>query len=247
MKVRLISDVHLDNNRNWIPPKNWEDSDLGILAGDIGNPYDPQYKNVLIHTARKHRISVLVPGNHEYYNEDKSMESIKEKLKELTRDTGVILLDNTTYDISSPVSLRLIGSTLFPYIPNEYYPYLKRIKHGLVTKISRNMYPLSIDELNQLNKNDKHFLQRMITQGEDSIVITHYPPTSMMLDDSTEHLPDVITHWSECMDMITENIKLWTCGHCHTAKRFMVRGKIPLIANCVRGGYFDEGFEILIK
>lgn len=243
MKVRLISDVHLDHNRNWIPPKDWENSDLGILAGDIGNPYDSQYKNVLIHTARKHRISVLVPGNHEYYNEDKSMESIKEKLKEITRDTGVILLDNSTYDLEN---YRLIGTTLFPHIPNEYYPYLKRMRHGLVTKIYRNMYPLSIDELNQLNKDCKRFLQRMINQGDESIVITHYPPTSMMLDDSTEHLPDVITHWTESMDMMTENIKLWVCGHDHTAKRFMIRGKIPLISNCVKGGYFDENFEMIV-
>lgn len=246
MKVRLVSDIHLEYNHGWIPPINWGDSDIGILAGDIGDPYDPAYKNILLHTARKHRVSVLVPGNHEYYG-DKNMDTIKEKLKELCRDTSVVLLDNSTHDITiRGHDIRLIGSTLWPRIPPEYYSYMKREKHGLVTKITKDMFPLRAEDFEVMNRNDINFLKRSIS-SEDCIVITHYPPTSMMLDDSTEHLPEVVTHWTEALELINSNVKLWACGHCHTSKRFLVRGNIPLVTNCVQGGRFDENFEIVIS
>lgn len=244
MKIRLISDVHLESNHNWIPPTDWGDSDLGILAGDIGNPYNPEYKNILIHTARKHKLSVLVPGNHEYYTETKNIESVKEKLKELCRDTSVVLLNNTTYDYND---IKLVGSTLWPNVTSEYFPYLKKIKHGLVTKIMKDMFPLSLEDLNLMHNNDLNFLKRTIASTDDCIIITHYPPSSIMLRDETEHLPDVVTHWTEAMNIMKSNIKLWACGHCHTSKRYMVRGTIPLVSNCVEGGQFDTNFEIIIS
>ncbi len=252
MKLRLISDIHLEYNPGWIPPTGWKDSDLGILAGDIGSPYNPEYKNILIHTARKHKVTVLVPGNHEYYNEQSSsgtattrnIDSVKEKLKELCRDTSVILLDNSVYDIGG--GLRLIGSTLWPRIPPEYYPYIKRNKHGLVTKITKDMFPLTVEDLEAMNRNDINFLKRALSGTKDSIVVTHYPPSSIMLKDDTEHLPDVVTHWTEALDLVKSNVKLWACGHCHTGKKFLIRGNIPLVANCVQGGQFDENFEIII-
>lgn len=252
MKVRVLSDIHLEENSGWIPPTTWEYSDLGILAGDIGSPYNPEYKNILIHTARKHKVSVLVPGNHEYYNSTlstgRNMESVKEKMKEICRDTSVILLDNSTYDLQTPsIQIRLAGSTMWPSIGNEYYPYMKKMKHGLVTKIMKDMFPLSLDDLNEMHRRDQGFLKRILSSDDDSLIITHYPPSSMMLNDATEHIPDVVTHWTEAMDLMKSNIKMWVCGHSHNSKKFMVKGKIPLISNCVQGGRFDENFEMVIS
>ncbi len=247
MRVRLLSDVHLEEgNAGWIPPKHWKLSDLGILAGDIGNPYNPDYKNLLIHNSQKHRVSVLVPGNHEYYVEGKNMDSVKEKLKEVCRDTNTILLDGNTYDLDN--NIRLVGATMWPTIPPEYYPYLKKRKHGLVTKITSNMFPLTVEEIERMSATDLNFLKRILMQTEDTIVVTHYPPSSIMLSDSTEHLPEVTTHWTEAMNLMKSNIKLWACGHGHTSKKFLVNpSNIPLVSNCVAGGQFDEDFEIIVN
>jgi len=243
MRVRLISDIHLEHNNDWIPPKNWNESDLCIIAGDVGSPYNTAYKNILLHATRKHKTSVLVPGNHEYYSEGKNMDSVKEKLKELCRDTSVILLDNDSHDLEG---MRIVGTTLWPKVPAEYYPFMKKQKHGLVTKIMKDMFPLSVEDLEVLNRNSINFLKRMLASTDDTIVVTHYPPSSVMLSDATEHLPDVVTHWSEAMNLVKSNIKLWACGHGHTAKSFLINGSIPLVSNCVQGGEFDENFEILI-
>ena len=73
MKLRYLSDLHLE----FIKPhkidkfiKNIPGSidEICVLAGDIGNPYHPNYHTFMQFISKNFIKSFVIAGNHEYYN-----------------------------------------------------------------------------------------------------------------------------------------------------------------------------------
>ena len=62
--IQYVSDLHLEkkiNNRSIIAKKPYL-----ILAGDIGYPFQNNYKNFLLHMSYIFNKVFLIAGNHEY-------------------------------------------------------------------------------------------------------------------------------------------------------------------------------------
>jgi predicted phosphodiesterase len=74
MRIHYISDIHLEfmrpnhyeNFRNrWRP--DIKQADVLVLAGDIGNPRQPLYREFLQHCSQNCKKVFLIAGNHEFY------------------------------------------------------------------------------------------------------------------------------------------------------------------------------------
>lgn len=266
LAIRLISDTHFE------PVVNEQGSKLGeavlndlialgaegrgdsnsvlVLAGDIGNPYTDPYRRFLLAAKAVYRHVLLVPGNHEYYLDGaKDMGVVKEHLGRLARDTGVTLLDNSDVVIQG---IRFVGSTCWPIVPEEQFKVLKREGYGLVTRITKDSHRLDFSDFKRLHDMDVNYLEGVVTESkEPCVIITHYPPTAMMLDERYEHSPQVALHANDgLIDRVakTQGTPLWLCGHCHTAKKMWVRGmNTVLAANCIEGGEYDSGFVFSLQ
>ena len=79
MKLRYVSDLHLE----FIHPSKIEHfiqnirsnmDEICILAGDIGNPYEPNYDTFMQFINGNFKRSFVIPGNHEYYNKTKTID-----------------------------------------------------------------------------------------------------------------------------------------------------------------------------
>jgi predicted phosphohydrolase len=223
-----------------------DDETVLILAGDIGDSYSDPYRRLLLAARAAYRYVLLVPGNHEYYTDGvHDMSVVKEHLGRLCLDTGVTLLDNMDTVIQG---IRFVGSTCWPLVPEEQYKVLKREGYGLVTRITKDSHRLDYSDFKRLHDSDVRYLESTVRDSkEPCVVITHYPPTSLMLDDKFEHSSQIALHFNDgLIDKIAKTqgaTPLWCCGHCHTAKKFWTRGmNTVLVANCVEGGQYDPDF-----
>lgn len=111
MKIRILSDLHLEHNYDF--KYEWISEDVLFLAGDItthNNHYEildrvPEFVEVFI-----------VAGNHEYYH--RSVEHVNKFLSELNQPDvvgnyyrNVHFLNNTAFDLTPNISV--FGGTMF--------------------------------------------------------------------------------------------------------------------------------------
>lgn len=268
IQIRLISDVHLEPALSSLPgseerPERAEaimhdlntqgradPSVVLILAGDIGDSYSDPYRRFLLAARAAYHTVILVPGNHDYYTDGAhDMGVVKEHLARLAQETGVTLLDNSDIVIRG---FRFVGSTCWPIVPEEQFKVLKREHYGLVTRITKDSHRLDPSDFKRLHDMDVKYLEETVRSSrEPCVVITHYPPSAVMLDDAYEHSAQIALHYNEgLIDRVAktqEATPLWCCGHTHTSRRYWVRGmNTLLVSNCVEGGNYDKDFSAVL-
>jgi Icc-related predicted phosphoesterase len=257
--IRLISDTHLkpvasleeqstsvrDVFRQF--EETQEHNVTLVLAGDIGDSYSEIYRRFLMSARKAYSNVLLVPGNHEYYTDGKKdMHVVQEHLERLCRETGVTLLDNNSVVLNG---IRFVGSTCWPIIPETLFKALRRAKYGLVARITRNSHKLDYADYKKLHDADVDYIQRTLNESkEPCVVVTHYPPSNVVVDDRFEDDPYLTINYNSGLIDKVPRMLLWCCGHVHTSKKFWVKGMRTLLAtNCLAGGNYDKNLIFDVK
>lgn len=216
MKIRYLSDLHLE----FIKPNKIDkfikqissgsNDEICVLAGDIGNPFQPNYDIFIKYINEHFKKTFYIPGNHEYYNKRKTMEETNAHLKEYFKQfTNVSLLHNECEIYENHC---FIGSTLWCKITNPCY-----------TINDVHCIP-NFDhiECNKLNNESVSFITQSLEHNENCIVISHHMPSSELID--SKYKTSRIMPYNQCfycdMDDIIKNnahkISCWIYGHTHT-------------------------------
>lgn len=195
MKIRLLSDLHLEFG-NYNLTFN-QDADVVILAGDIGNPYDDSYVNLLRKCSLIHKHVIVITGNHEYYN-DKSITEVEEYIRELVDDNIHFLqMDTFTYQ-----DVTFVGCTLWGHITDKtLYKYVNDYKY------------IPIDEYIETHEKHKQWLIEEII-NKKTVVITHHLPSTQLINEEYKDSPLNCFYACDIMDMI-DNVDVWCYGHTH--------------------------------
>ncbi len=245
LKIQYFSDLHLEfydltklvRMIHWIKPK----SNICVLAGDIGYPFQKKYEVFLIAMNKKFEHIFLILGNHEFYqlkdNEGKTMSQIVEQTDKIIKNndlTNIHFLNNSHYDLGD---YRFIGSTLWSHIYDN--KYIHNDFNTIKELTSENMY-------NDLHKRDRDYLKNIIeeskTENKKIIMITHHLPSFKL-----NHPKYAKYHnYNQCFssnsdDLIIEPIKCWIFGHTHTQMDVKIND-IQCVANPI--GYPGENKDI---
>ena len=138
---------------------------------------------------------------------------------------------NNNYEIYD--NYCFIGTTLWSKISNPYY------------EINDIQCIPNFDyiQYNRLNKLSVHFLEDVLHNNENCIIITHHVPSSSLIDVKykTKQMQPY-NQWFYCnMDEFIETninkIKIWIYGHTHTSCNVIKNG-IPFLCNPI--GYPNE-------
>jgi predicted phosphohydrolase len=242
MKIRYLSDLHLEFIKPHkinkfiknIPPGIDE---ICILAGDIGNPYQPNYDIFMNFINENFKKAFVIAGNHEYYNKTKTISETNDFLNEyFTKFTNIRFLNNNYehYD-----NYCFIGTTLWSHITNPAYE---------INDVY-NIPNFDYIQYNQLNKIAVDFLEDALQKNENCVVITHHVPSISLIDIKYKtHEMTPYNQWFYCdMDTLIESnknkIKCWFYGHTHTpANSIMTTNQIPFLCNPI--GYPNENKRI---
>jgi predicted phosphohydrolase len=238
MKIRYFSDLHLEFLKiNQIErfmkqiPAGLDE--ICVLAGDIGDPYNPNYNIFIKFISKNFKKSFIITGNHEYYNKKKDMTQINQFLTNKFENFDNISFLNNNYEIYE--NHCFIGTTLWSKITNPYYSIndVHQIKDFNYIKY------------NQLNNVCVNFLNDAISMNPDMdfVIITHHVPSNDLIDiEYKTPMMAPYNQWFYCdlNDFIEKNkdkIKCWIYGHTHTPATNIIYG-VHMLCNPI--GYPEE-------
>ena len=228
MRIRYLSDIHLEflspTKVNKIIKKIPQGlNEVCVLAGDIGNPFHESNYDIFMKYINKNFMkSFVITGNHEYYNKKKSISEINDYLEDYFKQYENITFLNNSYEIYNNYSF--VGTTLWSKITEPQY---------CINDIN---YILNFDfkKCNELHEKSKQFLNEILAQHENCILITHHIPSKSLIDEKYM-VPDMV-HYNQCfysnMDEFIEanknKIKCWIYGHTHT-QSIIMKNNVPFL------------------
>ena len=241
MLIRYFSDLHLE----FIYPQYLnkflkkiplpKENEVCVLAGDIGNPFTTNYDIFMKWISKNFIKTFVIPGNHEYYNKPKTMSEINEFMAEYFTQYDNITLLNNRYEIYQDYCF--IGSILWSKITNP---------SNKINDVYR-ITDFDIPKYNALNAECIDFLNSVIKDKSNCIIITHHVPSDSIIDPKYK-VSDMLPYnqWFCCpMDEFIERnksqIKLWFYGHTHTSCDKIIHG-VHILGNPI--GYPQENDNI---
>lgn len=240
--LQIVSDIHLEtrSSSNCIIIKKHANNIA--LLGDIGNLNADmevrKYKFILNQLAQEFERVFLIPGNHEYYGKLFTMPEYKEKLKKMCDECGVILLDNTKYEIPE-YNLVILGSTLWTAGNTKIKPrmndynYIKYDKKNLLT--TQHTYDMHQTAVNWISSE--------INENKDKqiIILSHHAPLLEGISNSA-HAGDEckIFYGTDLSHLMGDPVKVWAFGHTHYNTEFSHKGT-KIVTNAM--GYSTESLN----
>lgn len=254
MKIRVISDLHIDVNRHI--PIEYDDDIFTVVCGDVSG-----YAEDTIEWVKNNvRRGVFVEGNHIAYSGKYTIPESHAQLEycfPLGEDVSYL---NNSYKVVDEIVF--VGGTLwtnfrlgFPIdinIPEKGIEEAAKYaqKNMAIAKVGMNDYRLNrlTDGLLQPENTFFWFYETMETianvcekfSNKKIVVVTHHAPSARSLDERyVNSIPNPC--YASDMDAFIEqnqNIALWCHGHIHEATRYQI-GNTEVVCN--PRGYVSYG------
>ncbi len=224
MKLRILSDIHLEHNTPDVVPDC--QADLVILAGDIANGRDG-----IDWAARAFDVPVLyVPGNHEYY--ESTFDTVDDLMANGAAEADNVTLLNgsvATFEDAEGRRVRVIGTTWWTdyalYGENRIEEAMEAcsrvmVDHRLIATTGDDGQHRTFMPADALarHRHDTAWLADALAQPFDgkTVVVTHHGPDLGSLDARYAH--DIVSagFLSRRPDLIAQ-ADLWIHGHTHTS------------------------------
>jgi len=236
IKFQYLSDIHLEllsqQDLSFLLHNIKNITNILILAGDIGNPFDELYEQFLAGVSKKFRKIFLISGNHEYYYH--TIEETNVQIEKICKYYGISFLNNTSEYYNG---FCFAGTTLWSFIENKNF----------ITNDIVKIKDFNVEIYNELNRKSRHFLEEVIAENEDNIiVITHHVPSNKLVDKEYEDSPLLEWYYNdlgEMMDRGKGRVRCWVYGHTHKGRIDLLRG-IKMMSNPLGYKYENRWFDL---
>ncbi len=245
MKIRVISDLHLEFNEDYFSLSPIPDVDCLIVAGDLHT--DP-HKAIEWLVKNKEKNTIFVAGNHEFYSKNKNtMEEIYETLKTECYKNGIIFLQNEVAIINN---VKFMGCTLWTDYMLDYDPLLSKaiannfmndFIHILSNKSKHYSKTITPEIIVEEFDKSKTFLESELNKdfSGKKVVITHHLPSRKSI--AKKYLNSQLNPaFGSNLDYLFENVDIWIHGHTHTNTNYISNNTRVI---CNPRGYGTENPE----
>lgn len=180
MKIRILSDLHLEFCDMDIPPLADDKETVLVLAGDIGvvatNNLKQRYIPFLQRCSEQFKAVIAIAGNHEYYHGH--WNNVIAQLREAITFDNVYFLENETKVIDD---VAFIGATLWTDCgggegladATKYWRYMNDSK-----LISTDTGPLVVDQVVSTHHESVGYITTALSAARDSnqktVVVVHH-------------------------------------------------------------------------
>lgn len=244
MKIRLLSDLHLEFEDFEIPYVEGDEETVLILAGDIHTGLKAQHF-IRDACAQFYRV-VFVLGNHEFYGADFHM--LPYHWVNLARNEMPTNFHFLHKFAPQPIDdVLFVGDTLWTNIPKRVADTYAHVlnDYNCIKYRDRRITPLDTTNahINQLLEFDATL---KVTQGyfRKTVMVTHHLPTYLCVEEKFKNSPLNPFFVTELDEFIHKHdINVWCHGHTHANVYQVVNGTRIL---CNPKGYRDEnkaGFD----
>lgn len=242
MDIRVVSDLHVDVNRDGDFGFRHKKQDILLIAGDIAGSAEREIKFLTGLSSHVQCPIFAVPGNHLGYEyktyfwmqhpnplmdtKQESIDRIKKNIPE-----NVHYLDNEYYDIGDYI---IFGGCMYSdYLLYENEELSKRSGESYLNdfryvhiydKKEKVVRPVNTDDYQAFHKIFVKKLKKCLKETDkDIIVLTHFVPSLQCISEKYLKQGNIYLNASYASNMdqfIVDNprIKYWICGHCHDSK-----------------------------
>ncbi len=246
MKIQFMSDIHqeFELNEKYMNinlPKPV--APIMILAGDITYLGKRFYRNKLFdHFNENWEKTLIVPGNHEYYN---SVDMTKTKVAfggEIQIRDRVFIVNKHHEKIED---VHFILTTLWSDIrPINTISVSSHMNDFYTIKTHGERF--TVPTYNLLHRTEKKWLMEKVNElkGRKIVVVTHHLPTRMLIEEKYKGKPTNDGFATELGDFIVDSkISTWIFGHSHGNMEVEI-GTTKIISNQL--GYVKKIGGVLI-
>jgi Icc-related predicted phosphoesterase len=262
MKIKLVSDLHLEFSDFYIKNSDANDVDVLILSGDImviqklkleNSEYGQRFRDFLKRCSFQFPHVIYVAGNHEFYNGGdfyKGVDIIRDYCS--TQFNNVYFLERDTKVIDDVV---FMGGTLWTDM-NKHDPLTLHSVRDMMNdyraiRNDKNGYiPLKPADTVIRHRETLAYFRLMLSEHKDKkcVVVGHHSPSFQSCHPmyASDYLMNGAYH-SDLSEFILDHpqIKLWTHGHTHHKFDYTI-GDTRIVCNprgyqSIRGDGSDWG------
>jgi Icc-related predicted phosphoesterase len=251
MKLQVLSDLHFEVNREFIPQIH-PGCDVLVLAGDVGIAGRGHFKTGLLRiqdavaSARvvnpaAASVVLFVPGNHEYDRQD--WDVAHAEVKQLCEDQGFVFFDHQEITLSG---VRLLGITLWSDFGLMGSDMVEKCmssanRYLLSTGTTRFGSPFKADQVRDLGVENSAWLTERLSLAPEgvckTVVITHFAPSGLSADPRYGIVPGTASFCNDAESLLLK-ADLWIHGHLHCSVDYIKNG-CRVISNPL--GYAKKG------
>ncbi len=264
MRIQLFSDLHLERYPHFVPDIR-EDTDLIVLAGDIGSYQEGSRLtdadfglgrfSPLRPGASRARV-LYIPGNHEF--DGLEYDEAYARLRAICTQLGIEWLDGETLVIDG---VRFIGTTLwsdFDALAVQEQDLTKQLQRREKAFRAANYYlsknttlkngeKVLAEGIRAMSLDCQEWLRGALATPFDgrTVVVTHFAP-SLQSADPRYGLTPGTAGFCNAMDALFPQADIWIHGHLHCANDYVVSGvdagrawSCRVVANPL--GYLSKG------
>lgn len=219
MKLRILSDIHLEFRHYTLPPLPTDKDSILVLAGDIS--LGAKASGFIVEQASRFKHIIYVLGNHEFY--DNHVPSVRAFWANHNLD-NLTVLDDSVKIIDG---IRFVGGTLWTDLDKLNWSTIQDAKmhmpdfNCVTYKNGKTFTPQDSATLHNITKN---FIINQLKDGYDgkTVVVTHHMPHrdcvhSRFTNDSLNG-----AFKSDLDELFNEELALWIHGHTHDTVDIMV-------------------------
>jgi len=246
MKIRVLSDLHIDLNGK-LPYELPDDDVFTVVCGDISGSVDKTCRWIDDNI----RNGVFVAGNHMFYNEPYlTIEQIQERYADRYPLARPVSFLNDDLKITDDIVF--VGATLwtdyglYGAASAELYKYyatrcMNDFRYGYIEKEGEVEY-LTPDYCEAAFRKSVQFIKNVCEKYQDKtvVVVTHHAPSERSLDEDRIGYELSPAYASNLENFILDhsNIKLWCHGHIHSFRDYQI-GNCRVVCN--PRGYEQHG------
>lgn len=252
LSLQIVSDLHLEINRQESSRSIPVTAPYIALLGDIGRPHKESYRQFLADLSARYRKVFVIAGNHEYYDEKKNQYHLefrrtlavqKDRIREITESlNNVIFLDNEFHDVDG---YTILGTTLWSDIPPRYESVIETLGndyHHIYIVADGTKRRIKPADVRSMHREARSWLASEIPHHDKVIILSHHAPLrncDSYLTSSAEFTNDILSYAysTDLSDVFTPAVKLWAFGHTHYPCDFQFRGT-RVVSN--PRGYYDQ-------
>lgn len=236
MKIRLLSDLHLELGKCKIEPMDDDADTILVLAGDLGEKGYP--RNYVEQVVKQFRFVIYILGNHEHHHGEyyAVIEYWKQREAEIP---NLVVLHNECCVVDG---VRFLGTTLWTDINRGNPIDMLRAQGGMKDYRAITIIDETCDTVNKhtgkivgrsLIPEDTvkfhleaiTFLKNELNKDFDgkTVVITHHSPSHSLVEDMFKNSKVTSSFHANCDDMFYDfKIDYWLYGHTHCATHSMI-------------------------
>lgn len=220
-KIYYLSDLHLEHKQcddfSFIIPTL--DKSVGfchnqtnilILAGDIGNPMKESYWKFLQCVSKIFCFVFLVTGNHEYYGS--SIETIDKLIMKGINELKLFNVNFMNNRVIHFENVKFIGTTLWTHIPKEKEEIIRNYMNDY--RLIQNLTPSIVSEKHLINRK---FIEKALSEktSQYTIVITHHAPLINGTSHPSHNNSTANEGFATDLPDLIDKSDYWIYGHTH--------------------------------